>query len=426
MMPKVFSFFKKQYDKLGPGFITGAADDDPSGVATYSIAGAQFGYKLSWLSLFLIPMMISIQEMCARVGMCSGMGLAGVIKKYHSKKLLYFAVSLLIIANVINITADLSIMAASLQMVLGMPYLYWLAVITVVSVGLEVFISYKNYSQFLKWTGMSLLVYAVTAFLVKQDWVSVARYTFIPHIEFTLPFLMAIVGFIGTTISPYLFFWQADEEIEEEIQHGEIKDFASKVHLKKKSLIIMQNDTALGMIFSNIISFFIVLTTAGTLYASGLTNIETPQQVALALKPLAGNFAYLLFTFGIIGIGLQSVPVFAGGIAYAVSETFGWKEGLGKKLRDAKAFYLIIALATVLGAVLNVTGINPIKALYYAAIINGVISVPLIAIIIRLAADKRVVGEHKTSRIHTITGWVTFLFVATASVLMIWNMIFPK
>jgi NRAMP (natural resistance-associated macrophage protein)-like metal ion transporter len=425
-MPKVFSFFKKQYDRLGPGFITGAADDDPSGVATYSIAGAQFGYKLTWLSLFLIPMMISVQEMCARVGMCSGMGLAGVIKKYHSKKLLYFAVSLLIIANVINITADLSIMAASLQMVLGMPYLYWLAVITVVSVALEVFISYRKYSTFLKWTGMSLLVYAVTAFLVKQDWVSVARYTFIPHIEFTLPFLMAIVGFIGTTISPYLFFWQADEEIEEEIEHGEIKDFAAPVHIKRKSLIIMQNDTALGMIFSNIISFFIVLTTAGTLYAAGLTNIETPQQVALALKPLAGNFAYALFTFGIIGIGLQSVPVFAGGLAYAISETFGWKEGLGKKLRDAKAFYLIIALATVLGALLNFVGINPIKALYYAAILNGVISVPLIAIIIKLANDARVVGTNKAPKIHTIVGWITFVFVGIASILMIWNIIFPK
>jgi NRAMP (natural resistance-associated macrophage protein)-like metal ion transporter len=425
-MPNIFSFFKKQYSKLGPGFITGAADDDPSGVATYSIAGAQFGYKLSWLSLFLIPMMISIQEMCARIGMCSGLGLAGVIKKYHSKKLLYFAVSLLVIANIINITADLSIMAASLQMILGMPYLYWLAVITVVSIGLEVFISYKKYSTFLKWAGLSLVVYAITAFLVKQDWLSVARYTFIPHIEFTLPFLMAIVGFMGTTISPYLFFWQADEEIEEEIEHGEIKDFASKVHLKKKSLIIMQNDTAIGMIFSNIISFFIILTTAGTLYRAGITSIETPQQVALALKPLAGNFAYLLFTFGIIGIGLQSVPVFAGGIAYALSETFGWKEGLGKKLKDAKAFYLTIALATILGALLNITGINPIKALYYSAIINGVISVPLIAIIIKLAQNKHVVGENTTSRLHTTIGWITFLFVGIASALMIWNMLFPK
>jgi NRAMP (natural resistance-associated macrophage protein)-like metal ion transporter len=425
-MPKVFSFFRKQYSRLGPGFITGAADDDPSGVATYSIAGAQFGYKLTWLSLFLVPMMISVQEMCARVGMCSGMGLAGVIKKYHSKKLLFFAVSLLIIANVINITADLSIMAASLQMILGLPYLYWLAVITVVSVGLEVFISYKKYSTFLKWTGLSLLVYAVTAFLIKQDWMSVARYTFIPHIEFSLPYLMAIVGFLGTTISPYLFFWQADEEVEEEIEHGEIKDFSSAVHIKKKSLIIMQNDTAIGMIFSNIICFFIILTTAGTLHTAGIMNIETPQQVALALKPLAGNFAYVLFTFGIIGIGLQSVPVFAGGLAYAISETFGWKEGLGKKLRDAKAFYLVIAIATLLGALLNIIGINPIKALYYAAIINGVISVPLIAIIIRLASDERVVGNNKTSRIHRIIGWITFGFIGVASILMIWNIIFPK
>jgi len=418
-MPNFIRFFKKQFSRLGPGFVTGAADDDPSGVATYSIAGAQFGYKLNWLSLFLIPLMVSIQEMCGRIGMCSGMGLAGVIRKYHSKKLLLFAVGLLVLANIINITADLGIMAASLEMLIERPFLYWLAIITIVSIALEVFIPYKRYSGFLKWMGLSLLVYAITAFITKQDWLAVAKYTFIPHIDFSLMYFMTMIGFVGTTISPYLFFWQADEEIEDEIQQGEIMDFNKKSHLVKNAIHIMQTDTTIGMIFSNVISMCIVLTTAATLHTAGITNIETPQQAALALKPLAGNFAYLLFTFGIIGIGLQSVPVFAGGIAYALSETFGWKEGLGKRLRDAKAFYFILGTATFLGAIFNMIGINPIKALYYTAIINGVISVPLIAIIIKLADDERVVGNHKTNPIFRFFGWITFVFVGIASLVMI-------
>ncbi|MDZ4209728.1 MAG: divalent metal cation transporter, partial [Candidatus Curtissbacteria bacterium] len=223
---------KKLLRKLGPGFITGAADDDPSGIATYSIAGAQFGYRLNWLSLFLLPMMISIQEMCGRIGLCSGMGLAGVIKKFHSKRLLVFAVSLLLVANTINISADLGIMAASLEMILDLPFLYWLVVVTILTIILEIFVSYKRYSNFLRFMALSLLVYAVTAFLVKQDWLSIARYTLIPHIEFNSIFLMTMVAFIGTTISPYLFFWQATEEVEEEIEDGRFKDFQKRPRME--------------------------------------------------------------------------------------------------------------------------------------------------------------------------------------------------
>jgi Mn2+/Fe2+ NRAMP family transporter len=424
-MKAFFLFLKKKHIRIGPGFITGAADDDPSGVATYSIAGAQFGYALNWMSLFLIPMMISIQEMCGRVGMCSGMGLAGVIKKYYSKKLLFFSVSLLLIANIINITADLSIMAASLQMILGLPFLYWLAVITIICIGLEVFVSYKVYSKILAILGLSLLVYIITGFITKQQWGEVALYTLIPHIDFTLLYFMTVVGYLGTTISPYLFFWQTDEEVEEEIEQGEIQDFNKQPHIGKKAIIIMQNDTTFGMIFSNIIAMFIILTTASTLHTAGITNIETVQQVALALKPLAGNFAYILFTVGIIGIGLQSIPVLSGGVAYALAETFGWKEGLGKKLKNAKAFYLVLALATILGSIFNIVGVNPIQALYYAAIINGVISIPLIAIIIKLADDERVVGKYKTSKFHKIIGWITFIFVFSASLFMIVNLLLP-
>lgn len=423
-MLKIYRFLKKKFSRLGPGFITGAADDDPSGVATYSIAGAQYGYRLNWLSLFLTPMMVVIQEMCGRIGMCSGMGLAGVIKKFYSKKLLFSAVFLLLIANVINIGADLGIMAASLKMILGLPFLFWLIVITVLSIFLEIFVSYKRYSFYLRFMGLTLLVYILTAFIVKQNWLEIAKYTFFPHLSFNLTYLMTLVGFIGTSISPYLFFWQASEEVEEEIEDGKIKDFNHKPFVAKKEIRFLKRDTIIGMVFSNLIAMFIVLTTAATLHLNGITNIETPAQVAEALKPLAGNFAFLLFTIGIIGIGLQSVPILAGGITYSLSEVFGFKEGLNKKLNEAKAFYVILALATLIGALLNFFGISPIKALYYTAIINGVISVPLIAIIIKIARDKRVVGNYTTGKFNQGIAWLTFIFVGIASLLMIFNFFF--
>lgn len=414
---------KKLLKSLGPGFITGAADDDPSGVATYSIAGAQYGYRLNWLSLFLIPMMIAIQEMAGRIGMCSGMGLAGAIKKFYSKKLLVFAVSLLVLTNIINISADLGVMAASLAMLLDLPFLLWLVLITVVSVSLEIFLPYRKYAFFLRWLSLVLVVYVITAFITKQDWLLALNQTLIPHIDFNLVYLMTMVGFIGTTISPYLFFWQAAEEVEEEIKEGDIKEFNDRPHITKSKIVYLRTDTNIGMIFSNVIAAFIVLTTAGSLHAAGITNLETPQQAALALRPLAGDFAFFLFTFGIIGIGLQSVPILAGSVAYALSEVFGFKEGLSKKLNKAKAFYLILGLATLIGALINLVGINPIKALYYAAILNGVISVPLIAIIIKLANDKRVVGEFKTQKINQIVAWITLIFVSLASALMIFSLL---
>jgi Mn2+/Fe2+ NRAMP family transporter len=288
---------------------------------------------------------------------------------------------------------------------------------------IEIFVPYKKYSYYLKFLGLTLLVYVVTAFIAKQNWLEVIKATLIPHIEFQKVYLLTMVGFIGTTISPYLFFWQADEEVEEEISEGKVKEFDENPHAVKKEVVRMQKDTSLGMIFSNLVSVFIVLTAAATLHASGITDIETPQQAALAVKPLAGNFAFLLFTVGIVGIGLQSVPVLAGGIAYAVSETFGFKEGLGKKCGQAKVFYLILGLATLLGALGSILGINPIKALYYTAVINGVVSVPLIFIIIKLADDSRIVGKFKTAKINRLVAWITFAFVGLASLLMLANLI---
>ena len=424
-MPKFYKTLRNIFRKLGPGFITGAADDDPSGVATYSIAGAQFGYKLNWMSIFLMPMMFSIQEMCGRIGMTSGMGLAGVIKKTYSRGLLYFSVILLIIANTLNIAADLGIIAASLKMLLGLPTILWLSIVTVIIIAMEVFISYKKYSIYLKFMSFSLLVYVITAFIVKQDWHSLLFYTFLPHIEFNSVFIMTMVGFIGTTISPYLFFWQASAEVEEKIDNKKIKDFGDKSVTTKKEIKTLGKDTIVGMVFSNLIAAFILITAAATLNKAGITNIETPQQVALALKPLAGNFAYLIFSIGIIGIGLQSIPVLAGSATYAIAETFGFKEGLSKKLKKAWPFYLVLGLATLVGALVDLIKINPITALFYVAIINGVISVPLIAIIIKLADDKKVVGKQKSKRIFKVIAWVTFTFIGLASLFMIFNLLRP-
>lgn len=412
---RMYGFFRR----IGPGFVTGAADDDPSGIATYSIAGARYGYKMSWMSLFLLPAMVAVQEMCGRVGLVTGRGLASVIKKYHSKRLMWFAVILLTVSNVINIGADLGIMAASLEMLMGLPYYFWLVVVVAVVIFLEIAIPYKNYSQALKWLGLSLLVYVVTAFLVKQNWGEIAFYTLIPHIELNMGYLMTLVGFAGTTISPFLFFWQASEEVEEEIADEKIADFDIKPVVTKKDIKRLGLDTKIGMIFSNTITFFIILTAAGTLNKNGIFDIETPQQAALALKPLAGNLAYLLFTVGIIGIGLQSIPVMAGSTGYALSDALGIKEGLSKKYSKAKGFYLFIGLATMVGLLINLLNINTMQALLYAAIVNGVLAVPLIYIIIKLAGDSRIVGEHKTSKLNTVIAWITFVFMGVSALMMI-------
>ncbi len=424
-MPKIITLLKHKFARLGPGFITGAADDDPSGIATYSIAGAQFGYKLNWLSLFLTPMMIAVQEMCGRIGMVSGMGLAGAIRRYYPKRLLLFSIVLLFIANTINIGADLGVMAASMKMVVGLPFLFWLLVVTLFTIGMEIFVPYDKYSRYLKWMGFSLLAYGVTAIITSQNWFDVIKFTLIPHIDFNPLYLMTMVGFLGTTISPYLFFWQAAEEVEEEIKEKKIAEFEESPQILEHEISHMQKDTAAGMIFSNLISTFIILTAAATLHVNNITDIETPQQAALALRPLAGDLAYLLFAFGIIGIGLQSVPILAGGIAYAFAEAFGFKEGLAKKLTEAKAFYATIGIATGIGALMNLVGINAIKALYYTAILNGIIAVPLIVIIIKLADDKRIIGRFKSSRWSRIFAWITFGFMGIASLLMIVNLLFP-
>ncbi len=415
----VWNRARKFLRRAGPGFVTGVADDDPSGIATYSIAGARYGYRMSWMSLFLVPSMVAVQEMCGRIGLVTGEGLTGVIKRYYSRGLMWFAVGLLVVANTINIGADLGIMAASLQMLFGLPYRLWLLLVGVAIIGLEIRVPYKKYSQALKWLGLSLLAYVVTAFLAKPDWGGVALATLVPHVDLNIGYLMTMVGFLGTTISPYLFFWQASEEVEEEIAEKKIVDFDNEPDVTPQEVKALVTDTRMGMIFSNVMTFFILITTAATLHRSGILSIETPQQAASALRPLAGDLAYVLFSLGIIGIGLQAIPVLAGSVGYAVADALGIGEGLAKKFSKARGFYSVLALATIAGLLMDLLGINTIQALYFAAIVNGVAAVPLIFIIIRMAGNPRIVKGYRTSLIHTIVGWLTFAFMAVAVVLMV-------
>jgi Mn2+/Fe2+ NRAMP family transporter len=374
---------------------------------------------MNWMSLFLIPSMVAVQEMCGRIGLVTGRGLAGVIKKYHSGKLMWFAVTLLAVANTINIGADLGIMADSFVMLFGLPFYFWLLLVAVGIIFMEIRVSYKKYSQILKWLGMILLVYVVTAFLIKQNWIEIAWFTLIPHIEFNMGYLLTLVGFLGTTISPYLFFWQASEEVEEEIDRRKIADFDIRPKVTKEDVGALRADTKIGMIFSEMMTFFIIITAAGTLNKNGIFSIETPQQAALALKPLAGDFAYLLFSIGIIGIGLQSIPVLEGSVGYAVADALGIDEGLSKKFYKARGFYLVIGLATVIGLVMNLLKINTMQALYYAAIVNGVVAVPLIFIVMKLADDDRVVGKFRTPLKQKIVVGMTFVFMGLAVLLML-------
>jgi len=411
---------KNLWKKIGPGFITGAADDDPSGVATYSQTGAIFGYTQLWLALFTFPFMIVIQQMCGRIGMVTGKGLAGVIYANYSKPVLYFAVSLLVIANTINIGADLGAMAASAQMLLGLPFLFWLLLMTGFIIVLEIFVTYKTYSKILKYLALTLFAYVFTAFIVKLDWGIIVKNTVFPHIQFSKDYLLNIVAILGTTISPYLFFWQASQEVEETIVKDKIPDIGvGKPAVSRKNVSDMNWDTIIGMFFSQAIMFFIIITTAATLHAKGITNIGTASQAAEALRPVAGNLAYLLFAAGIIGTGLLAVPILAGSSAYAVAETAGLKAGLSKKPGRAPGFYGVIAASTLIGMSINLLGINPIKALYYAAALNGIVAPALMVLVILIANNKEIMGKFVNKRISNIAGWVIVLVMGIAAILFI-------
>lgn len=404
---------------LGPGLITGASDDDPSGIGTYSQTGAQFGYTQLWIALFTIPLTYIIQEMCARLALQTGMGLARIIRRHYPRWVLYMMVFLLVGANVVNIGADLGGMAASAELLVPLPLTVWLFIITVVIVALLIWVSYARYSRILRFLTLSLLAYIIVALVVKQDWAAVLRSTLIPTIHWDKPFLLNLVAVLGTTISPYLFFWQASQEVEEEIEAGK-KTMSQRKGVSKVELKWMRADVGSGMILSNLVAWFIIITTASTLHQKGITQIDSAVKAAQALQPLAGQSAFILFALGIIGTGLLAVPVLAGSAAYAVADTFKMPQGLSLKLHQAPGFYGIIILAMLVGAAINLVGINPISALYYSAIVNGLISPPLMLMIMVIGNNQKIMGIRANSTRANILGWsATAVMTIAAAALMV-------
>lgn len=418
-MNKIKNFFKK----LGPGFITGASDDDPSGIATYSQTGALFGYSQLWTALFSTPLMIAVQEMCGRIGLVTGKGLAGVIRENYAKPVLYFCVALLLLANTINIGADLGAMASSGQLVFNIPFAILLLFFTFLTLLLEVFVSYKLYSKFLKYLTLSLFSYVIVVFIVRQDISKIINSTLVPTLSFSKDYLLNIVAILGTTISPYLYFWQASQEVEEEVEEGKLKIMGrGQPKITARDVKEMNIDTIVGMFFSNLVMFFIIVTTASTLFTHNIHKIETATDAALALKPLAGDFTFLLFALGIIGTGLLAVPILAGSASYALSESFGWKEGLYRKFKYAHGFYAVITLATILGLIINFIGIAPFTLLYYTAVLNGLVSPPLLLIILLIVNNKKIMGARTNNVALNILGFATLAIMTVAGGALLLNL----
>ena len=419
------NIFKKYLKKLGPGFITGASDDDPSGIATYSQTGALFGYNQLWTALFSFPFMTVIQEMCGRIGIVTGKGLAGVIRLHYSKSVLYFAVFILILANTVNIGSDLGAMASSAQLIIPLPFPVLLIFITIICLLLQVFVSYHVYASILKYFTFSLLAYVITVFVLKQDWSLALISTVFPTFSITKQYLLNIVAILGTTISPYLFFWQASEEVEEEVEKGKLKSMGAGIpKFTKRDIKDLRFDTIVGMFFSNIVMYFIILTTASTLGQHGITDIQTADQAAQALQPLAGPFASLLFTVGIIGTGLLAVPVLAGSASYALSETFGWKEGLYRKFTQAHGFYGIITIATLLGLLINFTSIPPFKMLYYTAVLNGICAPPLMILILLISNNGKIMKGYTNGKFSNVMGWIITILMSVSATALIATFLF--
>jgi NRAMP (natural resistance-associated macrophage protein)-like metal ion transporter len=401
---------------LGPGLTTGASDDDPSGVTTYSQTGAQYGFQLLWLSLFTFPLMSVVQEMCARIGLVTGRGLAGNIRLHFPKWVLYTVTILLFIANTLNIGADLGAMAKAAQLLvpnLGFGILIFF--FAFLSLALQIFTSYQSYAKYLKWLAMILLAYVFSALLVNLDFGQILFSTFVPTITFSRDQIFLITAILGTTISPYLFFWQTSQEVEEEILSGKTT-LAMRRITSNDEVVNMRTDVWSGMFLSNVVMFFIIAACAATLHASGITTITSAAEAANALRPLAGDNAYLLFTLGIIGTGMLAIPVLAGSSSYALSEAFGWKQGLYRKWNQAYAFYGVIIVATLLGGVMNFVGIDPIKALIYSAVVNGLVAPVVLILVVLLSNSKKVMGMRTNSRITNSIGWVTTLLMAIAGV----------
>ncbi len=406
---------RRFFANLGPGLITGAADDDPSGISTYSVAGATFGYLPLWMAIFSFPLMVSVQLMCARLGLVTGRGLAGVIRRHYSRWVLWGACALLIVANVFNIGADLGGMAEATEMMTGIKSYYWTPFYALLIIALLFFTSYRLIARIFKWLTLVLFAYIVAAFLAKPDWHAVLHATFIPHVKWTSAFLTTFVGILGTTISPYLFFWQASQEVEDDRADGKVT-VAQREGATLLELGVARTDVLTGMFFSNLVMYFIILTTAATLHANGHTHIETAKQAAEALRPIAGNGAYLLFSLGLIGTGMLAVPVLAGSTAYAVSEAKGWRGTLEDKPHLSRKFYAVIAVAMVLGFAVNFVGLTAVKMLFYSAVLNGLLAPPLIVLVVLLTSNPKVMGKRVSSRPLRYLGWTTAVIMAAAGI----------
>ena len=402
---------------LGPGLITGAADDDPSGISTYSVTGAAFGYAQLWTALFSFPLMVAVQLMCSRLGMVTGRGLAGVIRRRYRRRVLWTACGLLTIANVFNIGADLGGMAEATEMVTGVDSRILVPVYAAVIVSLLFWSSYRRIARIFKWLTLVLFAYVGAGILAHPDWHAVVHATLVPHVEPTAGYIATFVGILGTTISPYLFFWQAGQEVEEERAHGrrslEAREGATAVELRRAKV-----DVVTGMFVSNFVMYFIILTTAASLHAHGVTDITTAQQAAEALRPLAGDRAYWLFSLGIIGTGMLSVPILAGSCAYAIAEAAAWRGSLDDRPKNARGFYAVLAVAVGVGLLLDFGGFDAVAMLFWSAVVNGVLAPPLIVLVVLLTSDPKVMGTRVNGRLLRLLGWTTAVVMAVAAAVM--------
>lgn len=410
---------------LGPGLTTGASDDDPSGIATYSQTGARYGFQLLWLAAFTFPLMAVVQEMCARIGMVTGRGLAANIRKYFPRWVLVTATVLLFIANTFNIGADIGAMGEAVRLFLpNMSLTLIVVAITLLILFLQIFSTYEKYARYLKWLALVLLSYIFSTLLIKGlDWKSIGLHTIKPSLDISRDQIILICGILGTTISPYLFFWQTSQEVEEEILKGETSVEMRQAATNDADVKDMRIDIWSGMLLSNLAMFFIITACAATLNVAGITNVETAAQAAEALRPLAGDASYLLFAIGIIGVGLLGIPVLAGSASYAISESFGWREGLHFKLKQAYAFYGVIILATLIGLGLNFVGLDPIKALIYAAVANGLVAPVVLVLIVLLGSNKKIMGDRVNGPWAKIFGWIATALMVVAGLATIYSLI---
>lgn len=408
---------RKYWHNLGPGLTTGASDDDPSGIATYSQTGAAYGFQLLWLAGFTFPLMAIVQEMCARIGLVTGRGLAGNIRIHFPKWVLYICTALLFFANTLNIGADIGAMAKATQLIFpSISFGTLILGFAIVSLGLQIFVSYEKYAKYLKYLALILLSYIAAAVLVKLDYKELITGALIPTIKFTKEQIFLICAVLGTTISPYLFFWQTSQEVEESILKGQTTLKLRQEAVSDNEIKLMRQDVWSGMFLSNLVMFFIIAASAATLFANGITNIPTVAEAAAALRPIAGDQAYLLFTLGVIGTGMLAIPVLAGSAAYAMSESFGWKVGLYRKLKEANAFYGIIIISTFLGVALNFVGIDPIRALLFSAVVNGMVAPVILILIVLISSNKKVMGDRVNHPVATVLGILITGLMALAGI----------